>query len=62
MLAQVSTAIAGQKLQIVGVNASMNKKDETTEISITVEIKSTSELDDLIRKLSSLQGVIDVRR
>ena len=62
MLAQVSTAIAGQKLQIVGVNASMNKKDETTEISITVEIKSTSELDDLIRKLNSLQGVIDVRR
>lgn len=62
MLASVSAAIAALKMQICGINVTLNKKDDTAEIIVTVEIKKTSELDDLIRKLNSLPGIIEIRR
>ena len=62
MLASVSAAIAALKMQICGINVTLNKKDDTAEIIVTVEIKKTSELDDLIRKLNSLSGIIEIRR
>ena len=62
MLASVSAAIAALKMQICALNVVLNKKDDTAEIVVTVEIKKTSELDELTRKLVSLQGIIAIRR
>ena len=62
LLATITTVISNAKLQIVGVNARLDEKTHTAEMTIVVEIKRASDLEDLVNKLKNIDGVISVHR
>lgn len=62
LLAKMTACIANYKVQIVGANVRVNEKENIAETSLTVQIKHTQELEDLVRKLRSIEGIIEVKR
>ncbi len=62
LLATITTVISNAKLQIVGVNARLDEKTHTAEMTIIVEIKRASDLEELTNKLRNIDGVISVHR
>ncbi len=62
LLATITTVISNSKLQIVGVNARLDDKTHTAEMTIVVEIKRASDLEELTNKLRNIDGVISVHR
>ena len=50
------------KIQITGANARSDADNGTAEITVTIEVKSTNEVDEVIRKLKTLPAIIDVHR
>lgn len=62
LLATITTVISNAKLQIVGVNARLDEKTHTAEMTIVVEIKRASDLEDLVTKLRNIEGVINIHR
>ncbi|MBQ9276097.1 MAG: bifunctional (p)ppGpp synthetase/guanosine-3',5'-bis(diphosphate) 3'-pyrophosphohydrolase [Clostridia bacterium] len=62
LLATITTVISNAKLQIVGVNARLDEKTHTAEMTIVVEIKRASDLEELTNKLRNIDGVISVHR
>lgn len=62
LLASVSTQIANAHLGIVGVNARVDEKLGLAEISVTVQISKATELEELVRKLRTVPGVLEVKR
>ena len=40
----------------------MDEKLGLAEISVTVQIKKASELEDLVKKIKTVPGVLDVKR
>ena len=62
LLATITTVISNAKLQIVGVNARLDDKTHTAEMTIVIEIKRASDLEDIVGKLKTIDGVISVHR
>lgn len=62
LLAQITTHIANAKLDIVAAIARGDDKNGLGEISVTIQISKASELEDLVKKLRTLDGVIEVHR
>ena len=62
MLAGITAYIAAAKMPITGANVRVDPKEHLADITIGVMIKNTEDLEDLVRKIKSIQGVIDVRR
>jgi len=62
LLATITTVISNAKLQIVGVNARLDDKTRTAEMTIVVEIKRASDLEELVNKLKNIDGVLNVHR
>lgn len=62
ILGQTAAVLTALKLNIVNANARVVKNRGTAIINFGVEIRKTEELENAIKKLSVLPGVIDVRR
>lgn len=62
ILAAITTVISNMKIQITGANARSDADNGTAEITVTIEVKSTNEVDEVIRKLKTLPAIIDVHR
>jgi GTP pyrophosphokinase len=62
LLAAVTTQIAGMKIQITSANLKIDVKEHKAEINLSVQIKTSAELEDLLKKIKSLDSVIDIRR
>ncbi len=62
LLATITTYIANVHIEIVGANVRVDEKMGTAEITVTVQIKEARELEDLVRKIKGISGVIEVRR
>lgn len=62
LLASITAHIANAKMSIMGANLKVDEKEHLAEVSITVQIKRGDELEDLVRRMRSVEGVIDVRR
>ncbi len=62
LLATVTAHIAAAKMAIMGANLKIDEKDGLAEILITVQIKNIGDLEDLVRKIKSVEGVLEVRR
>lgn len=62
LLASVTAHIAAAKMPITGANLRVDDREHLAEISITVSIKNADDLEELVRKLKSVDGVIDIRR
>lgn len=62
LLAQMTAYIATAKMTITGANIKTDNTRGTAETVMSVLIKRAEDLDDVIKKISSLKGVIEVRR
>ncbi len=62
LLATITTHISAMKLEIVGANVRVYDKGDTGEITVTVRIRETGELEELVRRLKSVNGIISIRR
>ena len=62
MLASITAYIAAAKMPITGANVRVDPKEHLADITIGVMIKNTEDLEELVRKIKSIQGVLDVRR
>jgi Guanosine polyphosphate pyrophosphohydrolases/synthetases len=62
LLAEITTVISNMKIPISAAFARADLEKGTADIQVTFEVKSTSEIDEVTRKLSSLAAVIDVHR
>ncbi len=63
LLASITSYIAGAKLEIAAANARViDEKGGIGEIIITVQIKKASDLEELIKKLRNIKGIMDIRR
>ena len=62
MLAGITAYIAAAKMPITGANVKVDSKEHIADITISVLIKNVDDLEDLVKKIKSIHGVIDVRR
>lgn len=62
LLAAITTAIANMKVPITAAFARTDKETNEAIISVSMEIKSTDQLDEISRKLMTIRGVHDVHR
>ena len=62
MLASVTAYIAAAKMQITGANVKVDTKEHIADIVISVMIRNAEDLEELVKKIKSIHGVIDVRR
>ena len=62
ILAAVTTIISNMKILITGAFARSDNDNGTAEITVMLEVKSTDQVEDVIKKLKTLPEVIDVHR
>ena len=62
ILAAVTTIISNMKISITGAFARSDNDTGTAEITVMLEVKSTDQVEDVIKKLKTLSEVIDVHR
>ncbi len=62
ILAAVTTIISNMKISITGAYARSDNDNGTAEITVMLEVKSTDQVEDVIKKLKTLPEVIDVHR
>ena len=62
ILAAVTTIISNMKISITGAFARSDNDNGTAEITVMREVKSTDQVEDVIKKLKTLPEVIDVHR
>ncbi len=62
ILAAVTTIISNMKISITGAFARSDNDNGSAEITVMLEVKSTDQVEDVIKKLKTLPEVIDVHR
>lgn len=62
LITQITGTIAKMSLNIATLNARQNKQKDKMQITIGLEIKSTSDIDAAIKKLNGIKGVFKVER
>lgn len=62
ILAAVTTIISNMKISITCAFARSDNDSGTAEITVMLEVKSTDQVEDVIKKLKTLPEVIDVHR
>ena len=62
ILAAVTTIISNMKISITGAFARSDNDSGTAEITVMLEVKSTDQVEEVIKKLKTLPEVIDVHR
>jgi GTP pyrophosphokinase len=62
LLRDVSQVLLNEKINVLAVNTSSNKDDNTASMSITVEIPGLDALGRLLGRISQLPNIIEVRR
>lgn len=62
LVRDISAIIANEKLHFLGLNSNVNKTTNQVKIYITIELPSTSSLEDIRRKILSVPGVLKVER
>ena len=62
LLAAITLAVSNMHIEIVAANVRVLDRGDTGEITLTVRIKKASELENLVLKLRSINGVISIKR
>ena len=60
--ASITALMSNSKIPIHSAVLRNDEKEQITEITITIEIHNTEELDNLVRKIMAIKGVLEVRR
>lgn len=62
VIASITALIANARLNIVAANARLEDKTGFGEFTVTVQIKQGSVLEELVKKIRAIDGVIEVHR
>ncbi len=62
LLATITTYISNSGIEIAAASARVDSKQGVGEIVVSVLIKEASQLETLVRKLRTIEGIIDIRR
>ncbi|MCQ2602842.1 MAG: RelA/SpoT family protein, partial [Clostridia bacterium] len=62
LLANITMCIANAHIEITSAAVSTDTNNDTAQIDITVLTKSSEEIDELIRKLNTISGIISIKR
>lgn len=62
MLAEITTVVANMKIQILGANVKVDNATSTLLIEVSIGIKSAEQLEDIVKRLRNLEGIIEIRR
>jgi GTP pyrophosphokinase len=62
LLSDITRTLSDEKINVVAVNTTTNKKDQTARMSVTIEIRDLQQLTRIMDKISQLRNVIDVSR
>lgn len=60
--ASITALMSNSKIPIHSAVLRNDEKEQITEITITIEIHNTEELDNVVRKIMAIKGVLEVRR
>lgn len=61
LLADIASAISERKLLITGMNFKTTK-DQVAIVDVTIEIRSTDELNQVVKKIKNISGIYEVQR
>ncbi len=62
VIASITALIANARLNIVAANARLEDKTGLGEFTVTVQIKQGSVLEELVKKIRAIDGVVEVHR
>jgi len=62
LVRDISNIIANDKVNLLGMNTKTQQSTQVADISLTLEVASQSVLSRLLKKLSSVEGVFEVKR
>jgi GTP pyrophosphokinase len=62
LLSDITRTLSDDKINVVAVNTTTNKKDQSARLSVTIEIRDLQQLTRVMDKISQLRNVIDVSR
>ncbi|MEG1791074.1 MAG: bifunctional (p)ppGpp synthetase/guanosine-3',5'-bis(diphosphate) 3'-pyrophosphohydrolase [Clostridia bacterium] len=62
ILAEITAVISNLHIPITAAFAKVDNASGTADIQVTIEIKGTTALDEVIRKLQSIKSIIDIHR
>jgi GTP pyrophosphokinase len=62
LLRDITTMLAGEKINILGVQTTKSKESNEIDLYLTIEISSRSELDHALNVLKQVPSVIEARR
>ncbi len=61
LLNEITTIISNEKLSIRAITATTSK-DHTARVNMTLEVSSLQQMNDLIKKILNIEGVLNVQR
>lgn len=62
LLSDITRTLSDEKVNVIAVSTSTNKKEQTARMAVTIEIRDLQQLTRIMDKISLLRNVIDVRR
>ncbi|MDR3051449.1 MAG: bifunctional (p)ppGpp synthetase/guanosine-3',5'-bis(diphosphate) 3'-pyrophosphohydrolase [Oscillospiraceae bacterium] len=62
LLADLVLAIGGMKVTITAVSARANKKNDTCNLTVTLEVENVQEMDRVIRQLAKRSDIVEIYR
>lgn len=62
LLRDITSVLASEKINVIGVNTHTDKKDHAAHMLLTVEIEDLTELSRVLSRIGQLPNVIEARR
>jgi len=62
VLKEMTSLLANHKIDLIALNSTTNKKNNTIFITLTIQIHDVSQLTKIMRELQQLSPVIDIKR
>jgi GTP pyrophosphokinase len=62
LLSDITRTLSDDKVNVIAVNTSSNKKEQTARMAVTIEIRDLQQLSRIMDKISLLRNVIEVSR
>ena len=62
LLSDITRTLSDEKVNVIAVNTRSNKKDQTANMAVTIEIRDLLQLTRIMDKISQLRNVLEVSR
>lgn len=62
LLRDITSVLAGEEVNVLGVNTHSNRKTQTAHMRLTVEVQSVEQLNHALSRLAQVQGMLEAHR